>query len=321
MHVMLRTPILAVLALFPLAVRAAGPWPDKPVKLVVPFAAGGPVDIAARILAESLGAQLGKPVIVDNRGGAGGNVGAEAVAKAAPDGYTLLLALDSILAVNPLLYGKMSFDMNADLTPVGQVANLTSVLVVNAKLPIKTVPELIAWSKTHRMTFGSGGNGTAGHLYGERLKADYQLDREHVPYRGNGPAVQDLVAGNIDLIVSLIPSVLPHIQSGRLRALGVTSNHEVLQLPGLQPLSKLGFENFEGVFWLALLGQRDLAPEAMAALQKALPVALRQAELGQRFQKVALEPAWASGAAVKTRMNDDAARWKRLLAGRTICMD
>ncbi len=207
-------------------------YPDKPIKLVVPFAPGGSVDIVGRILAQSLGEELKQSIVVENRAGAGGNIGFEAVAHAKPDGYTLLMA-SSNLAVNVSLYRTIGYDPLKDFAPVSLVALQPNVLMVHPSLPVTTVPELIAYAKANpgKLNFGSSGIGASQHLAGELFKSRAGVDMVHVPYKGGGPAMADLVGGRIQLMFETIPSSMSYVRSGQLRAIAVTTEERSAQLP------------------------------------------------------------------------------------------
>lgn len=286
---------------------------SRQLTLVVPFVPGGPVDIAGRVLGEYLGQRLGRPVVVVNKGGAGGNIGAEEVSRSAPDGATLLLALDSILTVNPFFYGKNTGQGASTLEPLGLVGELSSVLVVNARSPIQTAADFLAHARQNPMTAGSGGNATAGHLYAEQLKRDFGVQLTHVPYKGLNPAVQDLLAGNIDCIVALIPGVLPHIRSGALRALGLTATRPQILLAEIQPLSDQGLTGFTGASWLALMTPQGLPSAVADNLAVGLSAVLREPRVIERLQAVGIDPFYADAAEVRTRMARESAQWSTLL--------
>ncbi|AWP73382.1 tripartite tricarboxylate transporter substrate binding protein [Bordetella bronchiseptica] len=305
----------ALLGTLPLAGLArADALTQRQLNLVVPFVPGGPVDIAGRVVGQELGQQLGTPVVVSNKGGAGGNIGAEEVSRSQPDGGTLLLALDSILTVNPYFYGKGATQGVQTLAPVGMVGELSSVLVVNARSPIKSVADFLEHGRRNNLTAGSGGNATAGHLYAEQLKRDFGVQLTHVPYKGLSPAVQDLLAGNIDCIVALIPGVLPHIRAGSLRALGLTSARPQVLLPELKPLSELGLPGFTGASWLALMAPEGVPPGVADKLSAGLSQALRNPAVVERLHSAGIDPLYADAPTVRARIAREGAQWSTLLA-------
>lgn len=304
--------VAGLLALSALRVHAQQAYPQHPINLVVPFSPSGPVDITGRTIGAALGKSLGQPIVVMNKPGAGGSIGAAELSRGEPDGYQLLLALDSIMTVNPTFYRDKGFATQT-LDPVGMVGELSSVLVVNAKSPIHSVSDFVEYARKTPMMSGSGGNGTAGHLYAEWLSRDFNLKLEHVPYKGLAPAVKDLMAGEIDCIVALIPGVLPHIKSGSLRALGLTSTRPQVLLPDILPLSAQGLNGFEGASWLALMAPTGIAPEILSILRNALSVALQDPETIKRLQAAGIDPAYADPQQVQERIAIESERWKTLL--------
>lgn len=229
---------VAVGAALPGAALAQQPWPSKPITMVVPFPPGGPTDLVARVLAQQVGQQLGQTVIVDNRPGANGNIGNALVAKAAPDGYTVLYNTSSI-ALSPSLYKKMSYDVAKDLMPVALTAVVPLGLVVNPKLPVKNVQEFVrhARDKTGQLSYGSAGNGNVTHLAAFQVVQHYQIEASHVPYKGSAPADVDLVAGQIDFMTDTINSVAPFIKEGRLKLLAVSSSKRLPNFPDAPTLA------------------------------------------------------------------------------------
>lgn len=235
-------------------------WPAKPIKIVVPFAPGGTTDILARAVAPELGKALGQSVVVDNRPGAGGNVGAELVAKSAPDGYTFLMGTVGTHGINKALYAKLPYDPQKDFAPVTLVAGVPNVMVMNADkakaLNIHTVKDFIAYAKTHpgQLNMASSGNGTSIHLAGELFKSRTGVFMTHIPYRGSGPALMDLVGGNMDVMFDNLPSALPQIKGGKLKAFAVTSNQRSAAMPELPTIEEAGsLPGFEASSWFGLL--------------------------------------------------------------------
>lgn len=230
-------------------------YPDKPVRLIVPFAPGGATDLVGRALAVRLTAIWGQQVLVENKPGAGGNIGADIVAKSTPDGYTLLLASPAEVAINPSLYSQMPYDSATDLVPVAKVASAPLVLVVNSQSPIKSIQELIQYNKLKNgaVNFASSGTGGPQHLAGELFKSMASVSMTHIPYKGGAPAITDLLGGQVDLFFAGLPPALPHINSGKLRALGVTTQKRSPLLPNVPTISESGFvgfniENWQGIF-------------------------------------------------------------------------
>ena len=246
--------LLLSLVLSTAAFVCHGAWPEKPVKIVVPFAAGGATDVVARALGQRLGAMWKQPVVIENRPGAGGNIGADLVAKAPPDGYTLLLASPAEVAINEFLYKDMPFDAKKDLVPVSKVASAPLVLLVHPSVPAKTVPELIAFLKAHPegTPYASSGTGGPQHLAGEQFRVLTQTSLVHVPYKGGAPATTDLLGGQVKMFFGGLPPSLPHIKSGRLRAIAVSTKEASPLLEGVPPVAATvpGFdiENWQGMF-------------------------------------------------------------------------
>lgn len=246
----------------------AGAYPNKPIRIVVPFPAGGTTDILARAVAQQLTQAWGQQVIVDNRPGAGGNIGSELVAKSAPDGYTLLMGTVGTHAINPSLYSKMPYDHVRDFAPVILVAGVPNVLVVHPSVPANTVAELIAYGKANpgKLNFASSGSGTSIHLAGELFRVQTGIQMTHVPYKGSAPAIQDLLGGQVQLMFDNLPSALPQIKAGRLRALGVTSATRAAALPDVPTIAESGLPGFEASSWFGLLAPAGTPRDVVARL-------------------------------------------------------
>jgi tripartite-type tricarboxylate transporter receptor subunit TctC len=245
-----------------------GGYPGKPIRIVVPFPPGGTTDILARAVGQQLAQAWGQQVIVDNRPGAGGNIGSELVAKSAPDGYTLLMGTVGTHAINPSLYAKMPYDHVKDFTPVILVAGVPNVLVVHPSVPANTVAELIAYGKANpgKLNFASSGSGTSIHLAGELFKVQTGLQMTHVPYKGSAPAIQDLLGGQVQLMFDNLPSALPQIKAGKLRALGVTSATRAAALPDVPTIAESGLPGFEASSWFGLLAPAGTPRDVVARI-------------------------------------------------------
>lgn len=243
-------------------------FPSKPFRLIVPFPAGGPTDIVGRPFAQMLGEATGQSVVVDNRGGAGGSIGADVVAKAAPDGTTLLIGTVGTHAINPALYRKLPYDAVADFTPIGLLASAPVAVVVNPKTPYASIADLVAAAKKEpgAIAFGSAGNGTPGHLTGEMFAKAAGVELKHVPYKGSAPAVTDLLGGTIPLMFDPVQSVLQHVRGGKLRALAVSSEQRSSVLPQVPTLAESGLRGFEATAWWALFAPANLPPAVAARL-------------------------------------------------------
>lgn len=248
----------------PAAYSSAQTWPGAPVRLVVPFPAGGPTDIVARPLSQLLGEAIKQPVVVDNRGGAGGTIGAELVARSAPDGLSLLMATVGTHAINVSLYRKLGYDPVRDFTPIALVASAPVAIVVNAGQSIRTLADMVqsATARPGELAFGSAGNGTPGHLSGALFESAAKVRLRHIPYKGSAPAVADLVGGHIPVMFDPVQSVISHIQSGKVRALAVTSQKRSPVLPDTPTVAELGYAGFESTAWWAVFAPARL-PDAI----------------------------------------------------------
>lgn len=267
------------------AAFAADSWPSKPITLVVPFASGGTTDIIGRAVGQRLGEALGQPVVVDNRPGAGGTIGGALVARAAPDGYTFLLATVAH-TMAPGIYKTLPYDFQKDLEPIGMVALTPNVLIVNPSIPAKTVPELIAYIKANpgKVNYGSAGIGSTEHLSGELFRAATGTDIAHVPYKGGAPMMTDLIAGQIQMAIETSPSANPHVKSGKVRALAVTSAKRSAAYPGVPTVGE-SVPGYEVTTWYALMAPHG-TPEAIRQRASAeLAKVLKQPDVQKRFEE------------------------------------
>jgi tripartite-type tricarboxylate transporter receptor subunit TctC len=257
----------------------AADYPVRPVTLAVAFTPGGPSDVLSRIVGKKLEQLLGQPFIIENRPGAGGNVAAEQVARAPADGHTLLMGNNSILATNAALYKKINFDPEADFAPISLIGSQANILVVNPQLPVRTMAELIAHAKANpgKVNYASSGHGAAAHLAAELFKAEAKIDIVHVPYKGAAPALQDVIAGHVQMMFATAASVVPHIQSGQVRALAVTTLKRTAVFPELATVDELGLKGFDATTWHGLVAPSRTPKDVIATLHRATVAALADA--------------------------------------------
>jgi tripartite-type tricarboxylate transporter receptor subunit TctC len=304
------------LAVAALACTPAGAqtYPVKPVRLIVPFAPGGGTDLIGRILALSLGEALGQSIVVDNRGGAGSSLGTELATRAAPDGYTLLLGNIS-LAFNAELYKNLSYDARRDLAPVSLVAVQPNILVIHPSLPAKTVAEFatLARARPGQIAYGSAGTGSGTHLAGELLKMLLKIDLLHVPYKGTGPALTNLVGGQVQMMVSTFASALPHVRTGRMRALGVTTVKRSPAAPDVPTLIEAGVPGFEYSTWYAVFAPTGTPRPIVEQLNKALHQLNGRDELKQRFDAQGVEPMVSTPAELAAYLRSETVKWGKVV--------
>lgn len=289
---------------------AAG-FPVKPLRLVVPFPPGGPTDIVARPLAQMLSTALKQQVIVDNKGGAGGSIAADSVAKAPADGYTLLMGTVGTHAINSTLYKKLPYDSVKDFAALGLTASAPVAVVVNSTAPYTTVDELIAAAKKQpgSIAYGSAGNGTPGHLTGELFAKAAGVELKHVPYRGSAPAVTDLVGGQIPLMFDPVQSVLPHVSGGRLRALAVSSKQRSLVLPKVPTLDESGLRGFEAEAWWAVFAPARLPSAEATLLRNQIERIVRSEEFKEKLGSLGISPVSLNGEAFDSFQRTELAKW------------
>lgn len=315
-------PILGILAvLAPAAAQAQ--YPVKPIRLLVPYAAGGTTDIVGRVLAQALGTQLGQPVIVENRAGAGGMVGAAAVVRAEADGYTLGMATVSTLATAPLTASKPSYDPMTDFTPISLVAFVPNVLTVNPGIPAATVAQFVALLKANpgKYSYASSGVGSIAHLDGELFKALTQTDIAHVPYRGSGPALNDTAAGQVAAQFDNLSSSLAFIKAGKLRALAVASADRVPELPDVPTYAQAGLPKMNNMAWFGLVGPKNLPSDVRDILTKATARALAQPEVIAIMQRNGADPKATTAAGFTQIIQDEYALRKKIVDDQHITVD
>ena len=308
------TVVLLIVALTGAGAAAGQNYPVRPVRLVVPSSPGGGTDISARIIAPRLSEYLGQQVVVDNRPGAGTMIGGEVVARAAPDGYTLLMGI-STLAINPAIYRKVPYDALRDFAPVSQAVALPNVLVAHPSLPVKTVKELIAFAKARpgQLNFASAGLGTSPHLSMELFLAMTKLKMVHVPYKGSGPGVVDLVAGHVPLMMPNMLSALPHIKTGRLRALGVTSARRAAGAPDIPTIAEAGVPVFEAVQWYGVLAPAGTPRAIVTRLHDQIVRVLQQPDIRQRFSTDGAEAVGSSPEEFTAFIRAETAKWAQVI--------
>jgi tripartite-type tricarboxylate transporter receptor subunit TctC len=269
----------------------AADYPVKPITLVIGFAPGGPSDVMARLLTKKMEETLKQPFVIENRAGAGGGIAGTAVARATPDGYTLLLGTGSLLAINVSLYKNLGYDPEKDFEPVTVVGTQTNVLYGHPSLPARTLGELIAHARANpgKLTFGSGGNGTPAHLAGELLKIEAKLDMTHVPFRGTGPALQAVIGGHVPMAYNPPPPLIPHLQAGTIRALAITTLTRTAALPDVPTIAELGFPGFEATTWHGVVAPAGTPKDVVATLHRAAVAALRDAELRKALNDLGVD--------------------------------
>ena len=308
--------VIAALALGALAVTAgAQEFPVKPVRVIVPFAAGGASDVTARIIAPKLSELLGQSVIIENRGGANGIVGSEITARAPPDGYTVLMATNGTHAVNISLYPKLSYDPVRDFVPITEVVSLTNVLVVHPSLPVKSVKELIALArrKPGELTFGSGGNGGTPHLSGELLKSMAKIDLTHVPYKSGGLSTIALLSGEVTMTFNTMLTSFNHIQSGRVRALGVTGTKRSPLLPEVPTIAESGVPGYEASTWYGLVAPAATPKETVSKLHLATVKAMNVPEVRKQLVSQGADPVGNTPAQFAAVIKSDTEKWAKVV--------
>jgi tripartite-type tricarboxylate transporter receptor subunit TctC len=322
-----RAVILRWLAVAALALVAAGPgqaqapvWPAKPVRIIVPFPPGGTTDIVARSIGVELQRMWQQPVVIENRAGAGGNIGAEAVAKSAPDGYTLLMGTVGTHAINAALFAqsgtKMPFDPARDFVPITLAAGVPNVMVINPKLPVNSVAEFIAYAKARpgQLNMASSGNGTSIHLTGELFKTVTGVYMVHFPYRGSAPAVTDLIAGNMNVMFDNLPSALPHIKSGRLKALAVTSRTRSPALPDVPTIEEAaGLKGFDASSWFGLFAPAGTPRTVVDKIQADVAKALAQPAVRERFIGQGADPGGSTPDQFAAFIRAETDKWTRVV--------
>jgi tripartite-type tricarboxylate transporter receptor subunit TctC len=298
-------------------------WPSKPLRWIVPFPPGGAMDAIARTLGDKASRTLGQAVVIENKPGAGGNIGADFVAKQPADGYTLMITSIG-MATNKPLYGKLSYDPAKDFAPVSLLAVVPNVLVTNSTLPnVRTVADLIAAAKKEpgKLTYASAGNGTSIHLAGETFNSLAKVDVLHVPYKGSGPAVSDLLGGQVNLMFDSITSAKPHIASGKLRALGVTTAKRSAALPDVPTIAEAGLPGYEVAPWFAVFMPAGTPKPIIDRMHAALIEAMKQPDVRARFQTIGAEPIGSTPEELGEHLARESARWSKLISERGIKLD
>ena len=298
-------------------------WPSKPLRWIVPFPPGGAMDAIARTLGDKASRTLGQAVVIENKPGAGGNIGADFVAKQPADGYTLMITSIG-MATNKPLYGKLSYDPAKDFAPVSLLAVVPNVLVTNSTLPnVRTVADLIAAAKKEpgKLTYASAGNGTSIHLAGETFNSLAKVDVLHVPYKGSGPAVSDLLGGQVNLMFDSITSAKPHIASGKLRALGVTTAKRSAALPDVPTIAEAGLPGYEVAPWFGVFMPAGTPKPIIDKMNAALIEAMKQPDVRARFQTIGAEPIGSTPEELGAHLARESARWSKLISERGIKLD
>ena len=312
-----RTILLAAsaAALLGTSAHAQEPYPSKPIKLVVGYAPGGSTDITARLISDKLRAELGQPVVVENKPGAGGNIGADAVVRAAPDGYTLLLAAAAQIVVNPSLYKNMPFNPLKDLAPITQLQTDHNLMVVTPGIPATNLKEFIAYAKANPkgVTFASPGGGTPAHLAGELMNQVAGLTMQHVPYKGSGPALNDLLAGHVTMAIDNMPAFLPQVKAGKLRAIAVASPKRASAAPDIPTFDEAGLKGYTVSAWKGLMAPAATPPAIIQRLHAAAVKVLADPEIRSRMIAMGAEPVGDTPEQFGKTLREESASWATLV--------
>jgi len=306
-------PLLLLIASLFCVAAAAQPFPSKPVRIIVPFSPGGVADSSARVISDKLGARLGQSVVVENRPGASGNIGTQQVAAAAPDGYTLLLGFDGTMVVNPHVYAKLPFDTLRDFAPVTKLGDATLILVAHPSVPAKDLREFLAIAKTQNFSYGSAGTGSTPHLAGELLAQRTGIALTHVPYKGGGQAMGDVVGGQIPLVFTAIATAQQFVRSGKLKGLGVSSARRSGSLPDVPTFVESGLEGFVVDSWVGILAPAKTPPPVVARLQKEIAAVLAEPETRERYATLGIEPVANAPEQFAEQIRADLARWEKVV--------
>ena len=313
---------LAGAALVPAAAQtpaSASAYPSRPIRMIVPFPAGGATDILARALSQKLGEKIGQTVVIDNRPGAGGTIGADAASKAAPDGYTLLLATSSTHSIGPAINPKIPYNAEADFTPIAYVASSPNVVLVPNTSPSKTMSEFTDFARKNpgRLNYASSGNGTIVHLTTEYFKAQSGTFILHIPYRGTALAMPDLISGKLDVLFDSLVTGMPHVKDGKLRALAVTSLKRTALAPDMPTVSE-SLPGFESVTWFGVYGPKGMGADLSTKVNQAVNAALADADVRERFARLGAEPTGGTPQAFAAMVRADNAKWKKIISERKI---
>lgn len=297
------------------ATAFAQAWPAKPIRIVVPFPPGGGTDIIARETSQRVAKATGWSFVIDNKPGAGGNLGVDAVAKSPADGYTIVLGQSSNLAINPTLYSKLPYDPQKDLAPIVLLANAPLVMVTGTPTPYKTLADAVnaAKAKPGQINFASPGNGTVAHLTGELFQKAAGVKTQHVPYKGASQAMTDVISGTVDLYMASVPTLLGHIKQGKVRALAVTSARRVDDLPDVPTINESGYKGFDAVTWFGLLAPAGTPKDVVARLNAEFNKALRQPELAKRLGDEGADPAGGTPEQFAALIKDEIPRWGKVV--------
>jgi tripartite-type tricarboxylate transporter receptor subunit TctC len=316
----MRTILAALLSLI-LSSAAAQEWPQKPLRLIVPFAPAGVTDNAARVIAEPLSARLGQQVVIENRGGAGGNIGTAAVAQAEPDGYTLLLGYDGTLVINPHVYAKVGFDTLNDFAPITKLGDATLILVAHPSAGVRNLKDLIEAAKTKPFAYGTSGTGNTTHLVAELLKQRTGARLEHVPYKGGGPAITDVVGGQIPLVFTAIATAQQYVKTNRLVGVAVPSAKRSNALPDVQTFQEAGLAGFDVSSWVGILVPAKTPRPIVEKLHRELVASLKTPFVRERYATLGIEPVGNTPAEFGEEMKADLARWAEVVKAANIRVD
>lgn len=313
--------LLAFVAAAAAFAAQAQDYPLKPVRIVVPFAPGGVADNSARVVAEPLGQRLGQQVVVENRPGASGNIGTQQVAQSAPDGYTLLLGFDGTMVINPHVFPKTGFDTLKDFAPVTKLGDATLILVAHPSVGARTLQEVIQLSKTRPLAYGTSGTGGTPHLAGELLKQRTGAQLEHVPYKGGGPAVTDVVGGQIPLVFTAIASAQQYVRTNRLVGIGVPGAKRSSALPDVPTFQESGVDGFDVSSWTGIFAPAATPRAVIERLQKELAVVLQSQFVKERYAVLGIEPVGNSAQEFGVQVRDDLARWQKVVKAANVRVD
>ena len=318
----LNTTLALATAVMPLTAIAQAAYPNKPIRLIVPFPAGGATDILAHALSQKLGEKIGQTVVVENRPGAGGTIGADAAAKSGADGYTLLLATSSTHSIGPAINAKIPYNAEVDFTPIAFVASSPNVVVVPNTSPAKTMREFIDYARKNpgKLNYASSGNGTIVHLTTEYFKAQSDTFILHIPYRGTALAIPDLVSGKVDVLFDSFVTGMPHVRDGKLRALAVTTAKRSALAPDMPTVSEV-LPGFESVTWFGVYGPKGLPQDVTAKINQAVNAALADSDVKERFARLGAEPAGGTPQAFAAMVKADNSKWKKIIADRKISVE